>query len=188
MNVAVSPSSSPNTALSYKDALIRANGKLAEDSLTRFIGYGLQKGRAMGTLKGVSLSQIIETPVAENLMVGVATGLSLKGYKPVVFIERMDFLPNALDAIVNHLDKINKMSAGQFTPSAIIRAVVGNKNKPLYTGLTHTQDFAAALREMVSFPVLQLFTAADVGPSYDQAIHNRSNHQSTILVEYKDFV
>ena len=174
--------------LSYKDALIRANTSLADDERSRFIGYGLQKGRALGTLKEVSKSQIIEMPVAENLMAGFGIGLSLKGYRPVLFIERMDFLLNALDALVNHLDKIQRMSGGEFSPSMIIRCIVGNKNKPLYTGITHTQDFSEALRGMVSFPVVQLKTAEDVLSSYEQATTNLDKGISTVLVEYKDLV
>lgn len=175
-------------AINYKEALIQSNSKLAQNNLTRFIGYGLQKGRALGTLKDVSANLIVEMPVAENLMVGFATGLALKGYRPVVFIERMDFILNALDAIVNHLDKIKKMSQGEFCPAVIIRCIVGNKNKPLYTGITHTQDFSEALRHMVSFPVIQLFSPEDIILGYEQAEMNINNGISTILVEYKDLI
>jgi pyruvate/2-oxoglutarate/acetoin dehydrogenase E1 component len=174
--------------LTYKDALIKANTLLADDERSRFIGYGLQKGRALGTLKEVSLSQIIEMPVAENLMAGFGIGLSLKGYRPILFIERMDFLLNALDAIVNHLDKIQRKSGGEFSPSMIIRCIVGNKNKPLYTGITHTQDFSDALRSMVSFPVVQLKETEDILQSYKEAARNLDRGISTILVEYKDLI
>lgn len=174
--------------LTYKEALIQANSQLATDPLTRFIGYGLQKGRALGTLKDVDKRQIIEMPVAENLMVGLATGLALKGLKPVVFIERMDFILNALDAIVNHLAKISHMSHGEFSPAIIIRTVVGNRTKPLFTGLTHTQDFTDALLCMVDFPVLPLKTPGEVIASYGTASINQKIGISTILVEYKDLV
>jgi pyruvate/2-oxoglutarate/acetoin dehydrogenase E1 component len=127
-------------------------------------------------------------PVAENLMAGFGVGLSLKGYRPIVFIERMDFLLNALDAIVNHLDKIQRMSSGEFAPSMIIRCIVGNMNKPLFTGITHTQDFSEALRSMVTFPVVQLKKAEEIIPAYRQAAINLNNGISTILVEYKDLV
>ena len=172
----------------YKSALAEANNRLGQNIKARFIGYGLHKGRALGTLKEVPLEQIIEMPVAENLMAGMAIGLSLKGYLPVVFIERMDFILNALDAIVNHLDKIKLLSNGQFKPACIIRCVVGNKNKPLYTGATHVQDFSAALREMISFPVIQLKEASEIESAYDLATNNIENGISTILVEYKDLV
>lgn len=121
-------------------------------------------------------------------MVGLAIGLAMKGLRPVVFIERMDFILNAMDAIVNHLDKINQISQGEFSPAVIIRSVVGNKGKPLYTGLTHTQDFSEAIRHMVSFPIYQLTTPAEVLDAYQAAEQNQLKGISTLLIEYKDLV
>ncbi len=177
-----------HTALSYKDELTKAMESLAQDPLVRFVGYGVKiGGRAGGTLKNVSDSQLIEMPVAENLMVGFAIGLSLKGLKPVVFIERMDFWWNASDAIVNHLDKINQISHGEFTPTMILRIVVGNRNKPLFTGKTHTQDYSPSLRAAVSFPVGNLTDASFIEPAYFRA-HDRLVSESCALIEYKDLM
>lgn len=158
---------------------------LAQDPLTRFIGYGINTGRAMGTLKHAPNNQLIETPVAENLMAGLAIGLALKGLKPIVFLERFDFILNALDAIVNHLDKINTISFGQFCPTIILRIVVGNKLKPLFTGDTHTQNLEEALSRLVSFPVVHLSNAMYIQNEYAIA-HAALSHQSTALIEFKD--
>ncbi len=175
-------------ALSYKDELTKAMESLAQDPLVRFVGYGVKiGGRAGGTLKNVSDSQLIEMPVAENLMVGFAIGLSLKGLKPVVFIERMDFWWNASDAIVNHLDKINQISHGEFNPTMILRIVVGNRNKPLFTGATHTRDYSPSLRAAVSFPVLNLGGADQIGFLYRVA-HKDLSRNSSALIEYKDLM
>lgn len=173
---------------SYKDALTASMELLAQDPLVRFIGYGVKiGGRALGTLKNVPDSQLIEMPVAENLMISFAIGLSLKGLKPVVFIERFDFILNAMDAIVNHLDKIETLSHGEFIPTMILRIVVGNSQKPLFTGKTHTQDFSAALRNLVSFPVIQLVDSQQVAIQY-KAAHGFLGKRSTALVEYKDLI
>ena len=171
--------------MSYKDELIAANTKLAGYSNVRFVGYGLKKGGALGTLKNVKDEQIIEMPVAENLMMGLAIGLALQGYLPVVFIERMDFLMNAMDAMVNHLDKIRKISDGEFFPKVIIRCIVGNTDKPLYTGITHTQDFTEGLRKMVGFPVWKLKDEGDIATLYDLSV---KISDPVMLVEYKDLV
>ena len=169
--------------MSYKDALTDANTKLAGYPRVRFVGYGLKKGRALGTLKNFKDEQIIEMPVAENLMIGFAIGLALQGYLPVVFIERMDFLMNAMDAMVNHLDKIAKISHGEFHPKVIIRCIVGNTKKPLYTGATHTQDLTEVIRQMVSFPVWKMKDEGDIEVFYDLA---SKTFDSVMLVEYKD--
>lgn len=173
---------------SYKFNLTAAMTALACDPLTRFVGYGLRKGRAMGTLESVPDEQIIETPVAENLMAGVAIGLALTGLKPVVYFERADFILNALDAIVNHLDKAATLSRGVFKPAVILRITVGNRDKPLFTGPPHVQDFTNALREMVNFRVEPLYNADDVAFNYPKAAEDQAIGRSTALFEYKDLI
>jgi pyruvate dehydrogenase E1 component beta subunit len=162
--------------------------EMAKDPATCFIGYGVKYGgKAMGTLKNVPEHQLIETPVAENLMVGVAIGMALKGRKPIVFIERFDFILNAADAIVNHLDKIGSISRGEFSPNVILRVVAGNRGKPLFTGETHVQDFSAAFRSMVGFPVRTSRSAEEVVANYEDAFSSLNQH-SSLLVEYKDLI
>lgn len=179
------------SSLSYKAALTQANTALAQDPRTIFLGYGITKTHALGTLKHVPAAQLLEMPVAENLMVGAAIGLSLAGRLPVVYIERCDFLLNAMDAIVNHLNAIPITSKGEFKPAVILRIVVGNRKKPLFTGHTHTQDFSEALAKMVSFQVVQLDFPSPMAVSAAYAaasIRQQEFGESTALFEYKDLI
>lgn len=162
--------------------------QIGQDKRSRFIGYGLKIGKAGGTLAGIAQDQIIETPVAENLMTGIAIGQSLAGNLPVLYFERMDFMLNAADAIVNHLDAAQYISRGQFKPAVIIRAVVGNRSKPLFTGQTHTQDFTSAFSAMVKMRVVQLTASADIGEEFSAAVHDQTLGESTLFVEYKDLL
>ncbi len=177
----------------YRDELTAAMDMLAANPETRFIGYGIRYGKAMGTLKNVRERQLVETTVTESLMVSMAIGMSLRGLLPVVFIERFDFILNAADAIVNHLDKLNSISRGEFNPAVIIRVVVGNKEKPLFTGATHTQDFSDAFYDLVKFPVVRLINPWMVREYYDTAyrtatLPDKSLRTSTLLVEFKDLL
>lgn len=174
--------------MTYRAELTKAMNALAADPRTIFVGYGLRSGRALGTLNSVPDSQILETPVAENLMAGLAIGMALEGLRPVVFFERFDFVCNALDAIVNHLDKIAAESDGEFSPGAILRIVVGNRRKPLFTGSTHTQNHTAALRSMVSFPVFELVQPDEIADAYAVASERQRAGRPTALIEYKDLV
>lgn len=158
---------------------------LAQDPLTRFVGYGLKHGRAGGSMVDVAEHQIAETPVAENLMSGIGIGLSLMKLKPLLFYERFDFILNALDAIVNHLDAAEIISKGEFHPTCILRIVVGNTQKPLFTGYTHTRNHSEALKRMVRFPVWQVKTPEEVITAYEMAYKNLHVH-STAIVEFKD--
>jgi pyruvate/2-oxoglutarate/acetoin dehydrogenase E1 component len=173
--------------MTYKESLTTSMDLLAMDPKTVFVGYNVRRGSmANGTLVNVPKKQLIETPVAENLMMGMAVGLSLEGFLPVVYFERFDFILNAMDAIINHLDKLAVLSTGQFKPKVIIRIVVG-ANAPLFTGPTHTQDFTEALRKLVSFPVIQLASLhpRDGQPTtiYGNAL---ASPTSTAIVEYRE--
>ena len=174
--------------LTYKELLVKANTEMSNNPKIRYIGYGLKKGKALGTLINVDDYKIIEMPVAENLMAGFAIGLSLTGYIPIVFIERMDFILNALDSIVNHLDKIKAISRGEFIPAVIFRCVVGNEKKPLYTGITHTQDYSFGIKKLISFPVFQLKDKDKIDAVYRKAVFFQKKGISTIIVEYKDLI
>lgn len=171
--------------LTYKEAIRESMKMLAQDPLTRFVGYGLKVGRAAGSMSDAKEDQLVETTVAENLLAGIGIGLALTGLKPVLFFERADFLWNAMDAIVNHLDAVKTISNGEFNPTCILRIVVGNSEKPLYTGHTHTQNNADALRRAVRFPVWEARTPEEVSVAYAMAYKNLP-HRSTAIYEFKD--
>lgn len=170
--------------MKYKDALQQSMELLSTDTKRVFLGYNVRCGsKANGTLKNVNENQLIETPVAENLMMGMAIGMSIKGYKPVVYFERFDFILNALDSIVNHLDKMKEISKNEYDPSVIIRVVIGGSKNPLFTGITHTQDYTEAIKKMVSFPVIKLENSSDIIKYYEFA-HLTNN--SIMLIEERD--
>jgi pyruvate/2-oxoglutarate/acetoin dehydrogenase E1 component len=135
----------------------------------------------MGTLKYVPLSQKLETPVAENLMAGLAIGMSFEGFIPVLYYERHDFMLVAMDAIVNHIDKIERISHGQYKVPVIIRAVVADGG-PFYSGPTHSQDFTNVFRAAVSFPVLDPVTGKDVLNAFRSAV---DSGKPAMIVERK---
>ena len=110
---------------SYKDAMIESMTHLGKLGAI-FIGYNVKYGNAIGTLKNVPDDQKLETPVAENLMAGLAIGMSFEGFLPVLYYERHDFMMVAADAIINHIDKIERISHGEFKCPIIIRAVTAD--------------------------------------------------------------
>lgn len=155
---------------------------LAADPQTLFIGQNVRyDGNVIyRTLEGVPDAQRIEFPVAEEMNVGVAIGLSLVGYRPVVIIPRMDFLLRAADQIVNHLDKLAEMTVGRFRPKVIIRTRVGSKT-PLDAGPQHTQDYTEAFRSMLtSVRVAEIFEPDGILPVYQRAM---DSDRSTLIVE-----
>lgn len=171
--------------LTYRQALAQSMTTLGRDPLFRVCGYGLKVGHEKSSFAGVPVEKLQEFTVAEGLMTSAAIGMSLTGLKPLVFIERADFLWNAMDAIVNHLDACATISRGEYNPTMILRIVVGNKLNPLFTGHTHTQNNAEALKRAVRFPVWTVRTAEEVLAAYEMAAKNLHLH-STAIYEMKD--
>lgn len=154
--------------MKYKDAVRLSMNKLAELGAI-FIGYNVKYGAAYETLKDVPDEQKVETPVAENLMAGLAMGMSLEGFRPVLFFERHDFIFNASDALINHIGMVELLSDGQFVCPVIIRAVAGSV-KPFYAGPTHTSDLTETFQHMFPFPVCAPKTSSEVLGLYDAVI------------------
>jgi pyruvate dehydrogenase E1 component alpha subunit len=167
-------------SLSYKDAINVAMKELG-DAGAIFIGYNVARGDAMGTLKEVAADQKIETPVAENLMSGLAIGMSFEGFLPVIYFERHDFMLVAMDAIVNHIDKIERISHGEYKVPVIIRAISADAG-PFYSGITHSQDFTKLMKAAVSFPVTDPQNAVDVLNSFRNA---KASQRPAMIMERK---
>jgi pyruvate dehydrogenase E1 component alpha subunit len=166
--------------ISYKEAMNLAMKELGDEGAI-FIGYNVAKGDAMGTLKEVSSEQKLETPVAENLMSGLAIGMSFEEFLPVLYFERHDFMMVAMDAIVNHIDKIERISHGEFKVPVIIRAVTADGG-PFYSGITHSQDFTEVLKAAVSFPVYDPKSGREILEAFRNA---RDSKRPAIIVERK---
>lgn len=155
---------------------------------TFLVGYNTSRvgGFCGGTASGFPEDRIVEMPLAENNMAGVAIGMSLDGWLPILFFERMDFVLLSLDAIVNHLDKLALLSQGLHKPAVIIRCAVGNRDHPLYTGPTHTQCFTQAMKTLVKFPVVELKWPSGIVGAYAKALADAQDGKSTMLVEFRD--
>lgn len=167
-------------SLSYKTAVGAAMEHLAENNAV-FIGYNVKNGNAMGTLKNVPDSLKIETPVAENLMVGLAIGMSFEGYRPVVYFERHDFMLVAADAIGNHLNHIERTSHGEYKCPVVLKTVVADSG-PFYSGPTHSQDFTETFLQMVKFPILVPENSEELLDAYSWAA---KSSRPTMIVEKK---
>lgn len=169
--------------MSYKEELIKAMSILAKDDRTIFLGQEIVTNKFYGTMGEVPIGKMIELPIMEDVQMGMSTGLSLMGYIPISLYTRMDFLILAMNQLVNHLDKIEKMTCGDFSPKVIIRTVVGEK-LPMNCGPQHTQDFTSVLRRALENIKVVTLTKSDmIISSYVDALNYKG---STILVEYKE--
>ncbi len=80
--------------------------------------------------------RVRDTPIAEEVIVGVGVGAAMVGLRPVVELMTINFSLLAIDQIVNHAAKIHYMSGGQFTVPMVIRMPEG---AGMQLGAQHSQ-------------------------------------------------
>ena len=73
--------------------------------------------------------RVIDTPITEPGMVGMATGAAMTGLRPIVEMMTMSFSILALDQIINHAAKIHYMTGGQISVPLVIRGPGGAANQ-----------------------------------------------------------
>lgn len=172
----------------YKEELEKAMILLSEKKDTIFLGQSLEYGgiAMASTFEKVPKNKKMEMPVAENLQMGISTGLAIEGYVPISVFPRWNFLLVACDQLVNHLDKILLMTDGQFKPKVIIRVAVG-VTEPVNPQEQHLGDFSEAFKTMLkTVEIVNLTDKNMIVEEYLRA-YNREDGVSTILVENHQF-
>jgi pyruvate/2-oxoglutarate/acetoin dehydrogenase E1 component len=169
----------------YLDALTEAMKLTMEDPSTIFIGQQIvYYGNPMSkTIEGLPKERMIETPVMEETQMGMSVGLAMAGHRVVSFYPRWDFLICASNQLINHLDKLEAMSDGEYCPNVIIRVGKG-ADKPLDPGHQHKADYSDQFASMLQhIPVIKLDSADKILPAYKHALNSNG---PIILVEYPE--
>jgi pyruvate dehydrogenase E1 component beta subunit len=98
----------------------------------RVVVLGEDVGKFGGVFRATSglyeefgANRVIDTPLAENGIIGTAVGMALYGLRPVPEIQFADFIFPAFDQIVNELAKFRYRSGGQYACPMVIRTPYG---------------------------------------------------------------
>ncbi|MDD3650562.1 alpha-ketoacid dehydrogenase subunit beta [Immundisolibacter sp.] len=107
-------------------ALARA---LADDPNVVILGedVGVNGGvfRATVGLQERFGERVMDTPLAENLIAGVAVGMAAEGLRPVAEIQFSGFIYPAIDQLVNHASRLRNRTRGRLTCPMVLRAPCG---------------------------------------------------------------
>lgn len=172
-----------STTLSYHGALCAAMALCAAEKNAIFLGQGVANaGTSMSsTFDSVPMDRRLEMPVAEDMQMGMAIGMSLAGYLPICVFPRWNFVLCAANQIINHLDRLPLYS--DYKPKVIIRTAVPSVS-PFNPGPQHDDDFSLPFHSMLrTVRVVRMRVQADVIEAYQSAL---KRPESTILVEYTD--
>ncbi len=80
--------------------------------------------------------RILDTPISELGLTGVAVGAALMGMRPIADVQYCDFLFCAMDQLVNEAAKMRYMSGGKLKVPMVMRAPVGATTR----GAQHAQS------------------------------------------------
>lgn len=70
-------------------------------------------------------ARVRNTPISEAAFMGAGVGAAMAGLRPVVEITMSDFLPVALDMLVNHAAKVAAFSNGRWRVPLVVRCGAG---------------------------------------------------------------
>ncbi len=102
--------------------------------------------------------RVLDTPLAEGIIIGASIGASMVGLRPVPEIQFTDFVTPAMDQIVQQASKIRYRSAGGFSCPITIRICCGGG---VGGGLYHSQENAAWFVHEPGLKVVMPSTAYD---------------------------
>jgi pyruvate dehydrogenase E1 component subunit beta len=111
-----------------------------------------------GLLKEFGPKRVVDTPIAENGFVGMATGAAMLGLRPIVEIMTINFIVLAMDQIVNHAAKIYSMFGGQCPIPLVIRTPGGGGQQ---LSATHSQNLEVWFSHVPGLKVVAPSTPAD---------------------------
>ncbi|HSL10214.1 MAG TPA: alpha-ketoacid dehydrogenase subunit beta [Actinomycetota bacterium] len=149
-----------NLLTAVRDAL---HDEMAQDERIVLLGedVGARGGvfrLSDGWLEEFGPERVIDTPLAESGLVGVAIGMALHGLLPVAEIQFADFIHPAYDQIVSEAARIRYRSNGDFACPLVIRTPCGGG---VHGALYHSQSIEATYAHVPGLKVVMPSTPAD---------------------------
>jgi len=129
-------------------------------------------GGAFKVTRGLSSNfpnRVMTTPISEAGIIGVATGLGLAGFLPIVEIMFGDFLTLVSDQVINHASKFRWMYNDQVRVPIVIRTPMGGRRG---YGPTHSQTLEKLFLGVPGLQVIAPCPVGDPGKLLNYAIFN----------------
>jgi acetoin:2,6-dichlorophenolindophenol oxidoreductase subunit beta len=153
--------------VSHTTYLQQINGALFDamraDERVFVIGEDVAEGGPYTATAGLAeefgVERVINTPISEAAICGVAIGAAQSGRRPVLEIMFIDFITLALDQLVNQAAKAHFMSGGQLSVPLVLRTQGGAGQRG---GAQHSQSLESWLTHIPGLKVVMPSRAADV--------------------------
>jgi pyruvate dehydrogenase E1 component beta subunit len=146
-------------------------------------GEDVALGGPFGVTKGLAeefgANRMVNTPISEGTVMGLAIGAATAGLRPVVEIMFIDFLTLAMDQLVNHAAKLHYMSGGQLKIPLTVRVQCGISGA---MGAHHSQSLESWLTHVPGLKVVMPAYPADAKGLLKSAIRDDS---PVVFIEHR---
>jgi 2-oxoisovalerate dehydrogenase E1 component beta subunit len=153
-----------------RDAL---RDEMQRDESVFVMGEDVEEGGVFrateGFLAEFGPGRVIDSPLAESLIVGVAIGAAINGMRPVAEIQFADFIFPAIDQIVSEAARMRYRSNGAFSCPMVIRAPSGGG---IHGALYHSQNVEALFAHVPGLKVVTPSTPYDTAGLLKAAIRD----------------
>lgn len=116
-------------------------------------------------------ARVLDTPLAESLIVGAAIGMAANGLIPIAEIQFSDFIHPAFNQIVSEAARMRYRSNGGFGCPITIRAPYGG-GVEVHGGLYHSQSIEAYYSHVPGLKVVTPYTPYDAKGLLKSAIRD----------------
>jgi 2-oxoisovalerate dehydrogenase E1 component beta subunit len=124
---------------------------------------------SQGFLDEFGEQRVIDTPLAESGLVGVAIGMAMHGLRPIAEIEFADFIHPAFDQILSEAARMRYRTNADWTCPMVIRAPCGGG---IHGALYHSQSIEAFYAHIPGVKVVMPSTPADAAGLLRAAIRD----------------
>lgn len=115
-------------------------------------------GQTSGLVKEFGKDRILNTPIAENAIAGVAIGAAMNGMRPVLEIMFADFIMLAMDQICNQMAQWRYITGNQYGLPVTVRTSVGAGFR---SGYGHSQSVQSQLIQTPGLIIVEPSTPFD---------------------------
>ena len=150
--------------LTYVGAIAEAAHTVLAEQDTAFVagedvaGAGGVFGSYRGLLDAYGEERVIDTPISEEGIVGLAVGAAATGLRPIIDIMFMDFMGECMDEIANQMAKMRYMFGGSASlPITVVTMSGGGMNM----AAQHSQSLEAWICHLPGLKVVAPATPRD---------------------------
>lgn len=115
-------------------------------------------GTTSGLVEKYGSKRVMDMPCSENAMTGIAIGTAIRGMRPIMTHQRVDFFLLALDQLINNASKWHYMFGGQMSVPLVIRLIIG---QGWGQGPQHSQSFQSLFSHIPGLRVMMPSNAYD---------------------------